>query len=114
MGATTNSKDVSEIRALLLEKMGELAAGNYPATIERRFPHILARITDLWGTSALDTYLDSLMLDDRGGRQGFPPEVATEIFHLISVHGALGVTRTNIGFGWGAAEDPELEKKSLR
>ena len=53
------------------------------------------------------------MLDDRDGRQGFPPDVATEIFRLISTHAALGLTREKNGFGWSAAEDPELEKKSL-
>ena len=58
-------------------------------------------------------YLDSLMLDGRAGREGFPPDGATEIFRLISTHAALGLTREKNGFGWSAAEDPELEKKSL-
>lgn len=113
MSATTKLLDVSAVRAALLEKMGESATGNFPEGIAQRFPHILARIADLWGSAALDAYLDSLMLDDRDGRQGFPPDVATEIFRLISTHAALGLTREKNGFGWSDAEDPELEKKSL-
>lgn len=114
MAATTGVQDISVIRAKLLEKMGELAADNFPEAIAQRFPHILARLADLWGSAALDAYLDGLMLDDRGGRQGFPPDVGTEIFRLISLHASLGLTRTGSGLGWSAAEDPELEKKSLR
>ena len=114
MAATTGVYDISAIRAKLREKMGELAADNFPEAIAQRFPHILARLADLWGSAALDAYLDGLMLDDRGGRQGFPPDVGTEIFRLISLHASLGLTRTRSSLGWSAAEDPELEKKSLR
>ncbi len=114
MAATTGVYDISAIRAKLQDKMGELAADNFPEAIAQRFPHILARLADLWGSAALDAYLDGLMLDDRGGRQGFPPDVGTEIFRLISLHASLGLTRTRSSLGWSAAEDPELEKKSLR
>ena len=114
MAATTRVHDTSAIRAKLLEKMGELATDNFPEAIAQNFPHILARLADLWGSTALDAYLDGLMLDDRGGRQGFPPDVGTEIFRLISLHASIGLTRTSDSFGWGAAEDPERDKKSLR
>ena len=114
MAATTRVHDTSAIRAKLLEKMGELAADNFPEAIAQNFPHILARLADLWGSAALDAYLDGLMLDDRGGRHGFPPDVGMEIFRLISLHASIGLTRTSDSFGWGAAEDPERDKKSLR
>lgn len=113
MAATTGVYDISAIRAKLRDKMGELAADNFPEAIAQRFPHILARLAD-WGSAALDAYLDELMLDDRGGRQGFPPDVATEIFGLIALHASLGLTKAGSGLGWSAAEDPELEKNSLR
>jgi len=117
MSATTGFYDVPAIRAKLLEKMGESvgdsAIDRFPEKIAQRFPHILAKVADLWGSAALDTYLDSLMLDERDGRQGFPPDVATEIFSLSSLHGALGFKRVAKSSGWGAAEDPEMEKKSL-
>ena len=76
MAATTGVYDISAIRAKLRDKMGELAADNFPEAIAQRFPHILARLADLWGSAALDAYLDGLMLDDRGGRQGFPSTLA--------------------------------------
>lgn len=113
MSATTGYHDVSAIRAKLQAKMGDAAIDRFPEGIAQRFPHILAKIADLWGSPALDTYLETLMLDDRDGRQGFPPEVATELFSLIALHGALGLQRSSGVFGWGAAEDPDLEKKSL-
>ena len=70
MSATNGFHDVSAIRAALLVKMGEAAADSFPEAIAQRFPHILARIADLWGSAALDAYLDGLMLDDRGERPG--------------------------------------------
>ena len=114
MAATNRVHDTSAIRAKLLEKMGELATDNFPEAIAQNFPHILARLADLWGSAALDAYLDGLMLDDRGGRHGFPPYVGMEIFRLISLHASLGLTRTSNRPGGGAAEDPERDKKSLR
>ena len=114
MAATTRVHDTSAIRAKLLEKMGELATDNFPEAIAQNFPHILARLADLWGSAALDAYLDGLMLDDRGGRHGFPPDVGMEIFRPISLHASLGLTRTSNSFGWGAAEDPERGKRSVR
>ena len=114
MSATNGFHDVSAIRAALLVKMGEAAADSFPEAIAQRFPHILARIADLWGSAALDPYLDSLMFDERDGRQGFPPDVASEIFQLSATHAALGFKRVDRTKGWGAAEDPDLEKKSLR
>lgn len=62
MAATTGVYDISAIRAKLRDKMGELAADNFPEAIAQRFPHILARLADLWGSAALDAYLDELML----------------------------------------------------
>lgn len=62
MAATTRVHDTSAIRAKLLEKMGELATDNFPEAIAQNFPHILARLADLWGSAALDAYLDELML----------------------------------------------------
>ena len=54
MAATTGVYDISAIRAKLRDKMGELAADNFPEAIAQRFPHILARLADLWGSAALD------------------------------------------------------------
>lgn len=71
----------SQAEALL----GSLPPGVAPAALAERFPRILNKIASAWATpSALIEYLDGLLRDDRGGRQGFPFEVAVDIMHLTS------------------------------
>lgn len=62
------------------------AKDHYPHSLERQFPHILNKIIELWGTPALDPYIQSLLIDDRGDRHGFPHWVASEIFQLNRIH----------------------------
>lgn len=55
----------------------------YPHALERRFNRILEKVVELWGTPALDAYFDELLVVKRGMvREGFPPEVASDIFSL--------------------------------
>jgi len=55
----------------------------YPYTIEERFPRVFNKIIELSETKLIEAYLLDLMVDNSGGtRQGFPPEVATEIIRL--------------------------------
>lgn len=62
----------------------------YPRELEKRFPRILDKIAELWGKPELEAYFDDLLLDRRGNRQGFPPEVSSEIFFLNTLHGQEG------------------------
>lgn len=62
------------------------AQDHYPHSLERHFPHILNKIIELWGTPAFDPYIQSLLIDDRGDRHGFPHWVASEIFQLNRLH----------------------------
>jgi hypothetical protein len=55
--------------------------------LERKFPRIIERIVELWNKFELDDYLNEIMIDDRGNRQGFPEEVASEILFLRALHG---------------------------
>lgn len=57
----------------------------YPHKLEAGFPHVIDRIVALWGSAQLRPFMDALMLADRPGRQGFPPDVATEVFRLANV-----------------------------
>ncbi len=50
------SFDIPALRARLLGHLGP-HADIYPVNIEQKFPRILAKIVDLWGTSALDGLL---------------------------------------------------------
>jgi hypothetical protein len=52
------------------------------SAIESRFPHIARELGALWHTDQIELYLDSLLIDTRGGRQGFPAEVLDELMFL--------------------------------
>lgn len=70
--------DVSAIR--LLESL--------PATLRLvalrgLYPRVLNRLADAWRSpAAFAALVDSLLIDDRGHRQGFPFEVITELTEL--------------------------------
>ena len=104
--------DVPAIKAVLQEKMGEYVV-DYPQHIEQRFPHILAKIAELWGTPQLDAYLDVLLLPERQERQGFPADVATEVFRLSSVHSQITFEQKATTSGWSAVMDAGMEKKAF-
>lgn len=47
------------------------------------FPHILQKITLMWGTRELELFIGHLIMDARGGsRQGFPMDAAHEMLFL--------------------------------
>jgi hypothetical protein len=69
-----------------LQSALERHPGRYPARLDQRYPHILERITQLWGTSQIDPYLQELLLDSRGDRQGFPPDVMSDLMFLHGLH----------------------------
>lgn len=55
----------------------------YPRLLEAQFPRVFEKLFELWDTSALEPYLDDLLMDSRDGhRKGFPPDVASEILRL--------------------------------
>lgn len=61
----------------------------YPAALEAKYGRIFNRIMDLWGLQELEEYFGELMVDKRGGRQGFPPDVLNDILTLSRVHGRI-------------------------
>jgi len=104
--------DVKQVAASLHEMLGKDDA-LYPRLIESRFPRILEKIASLWGKPELDAYLNELMVSDRHDRQGFPDDVAMEIFHLSTIHAAKGLSVTHVGTGWAGIQDAELYRKAL-
>lgn len=60
------------------ENLGE----KYPYCLEARFNHVLNKIDTLWDTPAIDDYFSDLIIDKRGGRQGFPKDAMNEILML--------------------------------
>jgi hypothetical protein len=50
------------------------------------FAHVIERITQLWPTAACQSYLKSLLYDDRGGeRQGFSMNTYADLLFLIEL-----------------------------
>jgi hypothetical protein len=92
----------SQAEALL----GSLPPGVAPVALAKRFPRILNKIADTWATpTALIRYLDGLLRDDRGDRQGFPFDVAVDIMHLTS-HCESMVKDKAPGQGMASKESP--------
>ena len=80
--------------AVLLDEtsrwMSGLPANVRPFACAHRFPRITNSIADLWRrTRECEAYLDSLVIDLRGNRTGFPPDVAKELRALRSYYADL-------------------------
>jgi hypothetical protein len=82
-------------------------ADAYPSQLEQRFPRILAKLVEVWGRPEGDAYLNSLLVADRADRTGFPGDVASELFRLSMIHGALRAKDAQ-GGGWLDSDDSEV------
>lgn len=58
----------------------------YPTALEGKYARVFNNIMKYWGTPKCDEYFEDLIVDKRGGRQGFPPDVAGDIVRLSKVH----------------------------
>lgn len=58
-----------------------------PLQLCAAFPRIANRLASCWEDAALsDTLFNGLLLDDRGGRKGFPRGIAAELLRLQAYH----------------------------
>jgi ankyrin repeat protein len=77
-----------------LQEYLESAPHLYPHALERRFARIVEKIAVAWSSpERMTAVFDDLLIDRRGGRQGFPPEIAREIFQLSVAYESLGRTQ---------------------
>jgi len=53
--------------------------------LEEKHPRIFNKISDQWPTMQCNAFLDSLIIDERGVRQGFSPDVMSEILFLKEI-----------------------------
>lgn len=104
--------DIPVLHQKLLSLLGG-DASHYPNKLEQGFPRILRKIIELWGRPELDAYFNELMVSERHDRQGFPGDVAMEIFQLSNVHAGLHLSDAASGTGWSGIQDPELFRKAL-
>ena len=61
-----------------------------PMVLAGRYPRIANNITHIWRRVArCEEYLDTLVVDRRGNRTGFPPDVARELNNLRGFYAEL-------------------------
>lgn len=97
---------MGEMRHPLFAKVFAANPEHYPFALERQYERILARVARLWATPEMHAYFEDLMIDKRGGRQGFPADVARDIFRLNMAYEALRSTG-EVEDLWG--QEPEQE-----
>ena len=74
------------------EKLLQMLNGRtdlYPKNLEQQFLRVFNRIIELWCSPEIDDYFTDLLIDNRGGRQGFPLEVVSELFVLSHFNAKL-------------------------
>ena len=72
-----------------LPKLTEAFAsvGNkFPEELAAKFPRIVEKIDSLWGKVEVMSYLDSVLMSERGGRKGFDEAVLKELTCLKQLH----------------------------
>lgn len=70
--------------------MASLPLDVQPAALLRHYARIANAIAAAWQDSnAARTYMDSLLNDDRGDRQGFPNDVLDELFALRAYYDSV-------------------------
>ena len=84
---------------------------NYPYRLEDKFARIVERIAELWDSPEIDSYFVELLIDNRGNRAGFPPEVAREIFLLSIAHDEILKRRREESDVW--AQEREAAREAI-
>lgn len=77
---------MDKLTYLLLRQIERGATSPQFSALEQQFPRIAFRLVELWENVACGDYLRSLLMDDRGDRQGFPPDVMNDLILLDSIH----------------------------
>lgn len=61
----------------------------YPQALEGKYSRVFNKIMTLWGSEAAEDYFGELIVDKRGGRKGFPADVAADIILLSRLHARI-------------------------
>jgi len=73
----------SELTDEAIRLLDSLARKCPMSELPARFPRVLNRVAAVWSQPALaERYFVELLLDSRGSRLGFPPEVLSELLAL--------------------------------
>lgn len=57
----------------------------YESETEKQFPRVARDLVARWRTKEFEPYTYRLIIDDRGSRKGFPPEVLDELLMLYTM-----------------------------
>lgn len=57
-----------------------------PSALESQYPRLLVRMIEGWTRPEFQREINGLIMDDRGDRHGFPPEVMDELWFLNEIH----------------------------
>ncbi len=64
----------------------EKSVGELLSELAVHFPKVAMRLTLCEGTPEFEMEMNKLLIDDRHGRQGFPPEVMSILLKLSTAH----------------------------
>ena len=79
-----------------LDKGNEPDDRKYVSALEKGFPRIVDKILLMSGAKEFPEFLSTLMIDTRGGRQGFPFDVIQELMFLQEIHGYCQGKQTTV------------------
>ena len=97
----------------MIEKLGRMlgeGSNLYPHKTEAKYPRIVERIGILWGTVGMAKYFTEILFDDRGDREGFPPDVMQELFGLSNYHETKKPSRAALESAWKSSELDRLDR----
>ena len=84
----------------------------FPTSLSKLYPRILEKISDAWGTDALDALFADLLVADHEGRQGFPPDVGREIFALNQLNEKYKQDSIDPEDPWAMERDMTVEESA--
>lgn len=82
----------------------------FPKSLSKLYPRVLEKISNAWGTDALDDVFADLLVADSESRQGFPPEVGREIFALNQLNEKYKHLEVESDDPWAMERDMTMEE----
>jgi len=82
-----------QVRDRIQAQLGPAYAHAYPKNLEQHYPHVLEKISLIWGSVEMEHFFEDLLLTQRSGRQGFSVDAFGELLALANVYRKLGLMR---------------------
>ena len=108
-----DSDELDRVRVRQLEREYPKAPPYQPfPVVAQHYPRIAQAIRQLWGTPEMDRFFNRMLIDERGNRAGFPPEVVKALLALSQLHQQAYLYRTPEDVWIGC--DPNVSRYSRR